>query len=117
MNITVVFRHMAASDAVKRHIEEKLEKIKKYLIHPIEAHVVVSVEKFRQQCEVVVKARDFHAQALEVNDDLFTSIDKSIHKIERQVSKHKEIVKEHKGHLATGEAALLVEQEAAKADF
>lgn len=111
MEITVTFRHMQATDAIKSHVEQKLRKFKKYLIRPINAHVILSVEKIRQQCEITLKARDFHATAVEINHDLYTSIDKAVHKIERQVVKHKEIIKEHKHHLSMQETSVLAEKE------
>ena len=98
MNITLTFRHIPPTDALKAHVEDKLEKFKKYLIRPIEAHVILAVEKFRQQCEIVLAARDFHAQAVETSHDLYASIDGAVHKLERQVKKHKEILREHKNH-------------------
>ncbi len=98
MHITITFRHLETTDLLKTHIEEKLEKFKKYLIHPVEAHVILSVEKFRHQCEITLSARNFHATAIETNHDMTTSIDKAVHKIERQVKKHKEILKNHKFH-------------------
>lgn len=111
MNVTVTFRHLQATDAIKNHVEDKLSKFKKYLIRPIEAHVILSVEKFRHQCEVTLAARDFRAMALEVSDDLYTSIDQAVHKLERQVKKHKEIVKEHKHHLSIQAVSALAEEE------
>jgi putative sigma-54 modulation protein len=108
----VTFRHILATDSIKNHVSDKLEKFKKYLIRPIEAHVILSVEKkIRQQCEITLSARDFHATAVETSDDLYTSIDKAIHKIERQVKKHKEIVKEHKNHLPIHSVTALAEEE------
>ena len=96
MNVTVTFRHIQATEAIKSHVEDKLEKFKKYLIRPIEAHVILSVEKFRHQCEITLAARDFRAMALEVSNDLYTSIDKAVHKLERQVKKHKEKLVSHR---------------------
>ena len=45
MNISVTFRHMEASDAVRAYVEEKLEKLKKYIDEPIDAQVVIGVSK------------------------------------------------------------------------
>ena len=98
MHITVTFRHLEATDSIKKHVEEKLEKFKKFLIHPIEAHVILSVEKFRKQCEITLSAPNFHATALTTDEDLYAAIDISEHKLERQLRKHKEIIKEHKHH-------------------
>ena len=104
MQINVTFRHMEATDALKDHVEQKLGKFKKYLIRPIDAHVILSVEKIRQRCEIKLTASNFTATAVETSNDLYTSIDKAVHKLERQVIKHKEILKQHKNHIPVKEA-------------
>jgi len=48
MDITVTFRHMEPSESLRNYAEEKVSKINKYLDFPIEAHVVLAVEKFRR---------------------------------------------------------------------
>lgn len=45
MQIAVTFRHMESSDAVRSYVEEKLAKVKKYIEEPIDAQVVLSVQK------------------------------------------------------------------------
>lgn len=101
MHVTVTCRHMDTTEAIKNHVEQKAEKIKKYFIKPIECHVVLSVEKIRQQCEITLVASHFKATAIEVSENLYTSIDNAFHKIESQCRKHKEIVKDHKHNLPT----------------
>ena len=105
MQISVTFRHVEPTEAIKKHVEEKVSHIKKYLIKPIDVHVILSVEKFRHQCEVVLAEGHFRATALETDENLYSSIDLALHKIERQVRKHKEIVKEHKNHTPSREVA------------
>ncbi|RME01421.1 MAG: ribosome-associated translation inhibitor RaiA, partial [Deltaproteobacteria bacterium] len=56
MNISVTFRHMEPSEALKAYAEEKLGKLKKYVIPPVEVNVVLSVEKFRHIAEVTLIA-------------------------------------------------------------
>ncbi|RME53442.1 MAG: ribosomal subunit interface protein, partial [Deltaproteobacteria bacterium] len=41
MNISVTFRHMEPSEALKAYVEEKLGKLKKYVIPPVEVNVVL----------------------------------------------------------------------------
>lgn len=45
MRINVTFRHMETSEPVRNYVEEKLPKVKKYIDEPVEAQVVLSVEK------------------------------------------------------------------------
>ena len=45
MQVTMTFRHMEQSDALKAYAEEKLERVEKYIDGPINAQVYFSVEK------------------------------------------------------------------------
>lgn len=116
MKITVTFRHLEATDAIKEHVKEKLEKFKKYLIRPIDVHVILSVEKIRQQCEIVMNARDFHAQSLDTDQDLYAAIDKAIHKLESQIRKHKEKIKDHKHQMPVHTTAAIAEAQYEQAE-
>jgi putative sigma-54 modulation protein len=45
MQIAVTFRHMESSDSIRSYVEEKLARVKKYINEPIDAQVVLSVQK------------------------------------------------------------------------
>jgi putative sigma-54 modulation protein len=110
MKKTITFRHMEATDAIKDHVEEQLTHLEKFLIKPTEVHVILSVEKFRQKAEITVHEQNFDAQAFEVSDDLYASIDKAILKIQAQIKKHKDKVQEHhKHHVSVQEASAQAE--------
>lgn len=112
MKKTITFRHMDATDAIRNHVEEQLTHLEKYLIKPTEIHVILSVEKFRQKAEVTVHEQNFNAQAFEVSDDLYVSIDKAIHKVQSQIKKHKEKIQEHhKHHHSVAEVSAQAESE------
>ncbi len=96
MNVTVTFRHMPASDALRTHAEEKAQKFLKYLIEPVDIHIVLKVEKIRQIAEINVQSKNFKAHAVEESQDMYSSIDKVMTKMEMQLRKHKERVKDHK---------------------
>ena len=98
MQVSITFRHMEASDAIRNHIDAKLEHVEKYLIKPIEIHVTLAVEKFRHMAEIILVEQNFQAKAKEITDDMYTSIDQAIDKIEAQVRKHKEKMQEHHKH-------------------
>lgn len=111
MQVSITFRHMDATEAIKSHINSKLEHLNKFLIKPLDVHITLSVEKFRHTCEVVLLERNFRAQALETTNDMYASIDKAIHKIERQLKKHKSKIQEHhKHHASTGEVTSEAEE-------
>ena len=96
MHIAVMFRHMDSSDALKNYAIEKIEKVKKYLMEPIEVHWALSVEKFRHIADVTIVANGITIKGAEQTEDMYSAIDKVIDKIEKQVRKHKERIKNHK---------------------
>lgn len=112
MQVSITFRHMDASDAIKTHIDDHLSHLKKFLIKPLDVTVTLSVEKYRHQAEVILLEQNFQAKALETTDDMYQSIDKAFAKIEAQVKKHKAKVQEHhKHHLSVGEVAAIAEED------
>ena len=89
MQISITFRHMDATDAIKELVNEKVTRVKKYLHGPIEANVVLSVERYLQTCDVTITAGGHTYKGHEETDDMYTSIDKVMDKIERQIDKSK----------------------------
>ncbi|OGQ05300.1 MAG: ribosomal subunit interface protein [Deltaproteobacteria bacterium RIFCSPLOWO2_01_44_7] len=96
METTFTFRNIEASDALKTHTQTKLEKLKKYLIKPTQAHVIFNVERFNHLVEVTLNANGIQYISHEKSEDMYTSIDKAVAKLERQLRKYKERLKEHK---------------------
>lgn len=90
VNVAVTFRHTQPSPALKSYAEEKFKKIGKYFDHPLEAHVVLSVDsKDRQLAEVTLQARRLTLHGREETTDLYSAIDLVVDKIEQQIRKHK----------------------------
>lgn len=103
MHITVTFRHMEPSDALRTYAIEKIERVRKCLIEPIEVHWVLSVEKSRHIAGVTINANGITIKGEDETQDLYSSIDKVMDKIEVQVKRYKERIKDHKpGLLSLG---------------
>ncbi len=90
MNISITFRHMDASPAIKNYAEEKVGKLQKFLKEPMTAKVTLSLEKLAHSAEVRLSSGGEHVEAKEVGEDLYASIDKVIDKLERQIRGNKE---------------------------
>jgi len=88
---------MESSDAVRKYAEEKSERLHKFLSEPIEIHWVLSVEKIRHIADTSVVANGMTIKAQSNTQDMYSSIDTVIDKLERQVRRHKERIKDHKG--------------------
>jgi putative sigma-54 modulation protein len=90
MQVHITGRQVAITQALRKFTEEKLKKVEKLLGGPIEAHVVLAVEKRRHHAEIQVKSRSALLSGAEETDDLYASIGDVVEKLERQALKHKE---------------------------
>lgn len=102
MQIAVTFRHMESSEPVRSYVEEKLARVKKYIEEPIDAQVVLSVQKIIHRAEVTMVAKGLTMKSVEETSDMYAAIDLMVDKIERQLKRYKEKLKKHKAH-ATGQ--------------
>ncbi len=94
MNISITFRHMDATDAVKIYSTEKIAKLQRFLRGPMKAQVTMSCQQDRlHHIEVDIHAGHDHFHAHETSEDMYASIDKVADKIERQILSAKESVK------------------------
>lgn len=85
-NISITFRHMDATQAIKDYATEKVGKLQRLLRQPMTAKVTLSVEKHEQVAEVRLSSGSDHHEAREANSDVYASIDKVVDKLERQIS-------------------------------
>ncbi len=108
MKITLTFRNTGGEDWFKQVVDERLGKLQKYLDHPAEAHVVLSVEKFRHVAEISLSADGANVIAKEEAKDMNTAIDNAVEKVERQLKKHKEKIRAHKSGAGRSEERVLV---------
>jgi len=89
MQISMTFRHMDPSDAMKELVEDKVTRVRKYLQGPIDAAVVLSMERYLHVCDVTISSGGQTYKGREESDDMYTSIDRVMDKIERQIDRVK----------------------------
>ncbi len=85
MNVSITFRHMDASEAIKKHTAAKLGKLQKFLRQPMTAKVTISVEKLKHVAEARISSGGAHLEAKESSSDMYTSIDRMMEKLDRQI--------------------------------
>jgi putative sigma-54 modulation protein len=83
------------SEGVKVFLEEKTSKLEKFFQGKIHARWVISYENEEHVCHLRVTGNhiEFFGEARDHN--LYSGIEEAIDRIERQLVKHKEIVKDH----------------------
>ncbi len=84
MNVTITFRHMEPSEAIKEYARNKVSKLQKHLRQPMTARVTLSLDKLEHWAEVQVASGSRRVEAKEVSDDMYASIDAVLDKLERQ---------------------------------
>ena len=89
MHITVTFRHVDPTSALRTHAEERLARVTKYVRRAGEAHVILGVSKERHVAEVTLQADHVTMFAKEETHDLYTAIDLAVEKLVHQAQKLK----------------------------
>jgi putative sigma-54 modulation protein len=95
MHILLTGRNLGITPALRRYAEEKVGRLQKYLEHITSAHIVLSVEKYRQIAEVTLRVRDLTIRGEESTADMYSSIDLVVEKLERQLQKYKGKILNH----------------------
>jgi putative sigma-54 modulation protein len=85
MQIAVTFRHMETDEGVKGYVQEKVQRLQKYIESLREVHVVLSVEKFRHIAEITIIGNGMTLNSQGRNSDLYAAIDQMVEKMERQI--------------------------------
>jgi putative sigma-54 modulation protein len=101
MQLSTTFRHMDASQAVREYAGDKLDKIRKYFQKEmISAHAVFSIERgYQHVAELnITLPNGILINAKESTEDMYSSIDLAAARIERQVRKWKDKIRDHKPH-------------------
>ncbi|MDY6879920.1 MAG: ribosome-associated translation inhibitor RaiA [Desulfatiglans sp.] len=110
MDISVTFRHTEPMESLKSYAEDKISKINKYLDSPLEAHIVLTVEKFRHQADVTLSLNGTIIKGVEETGDMYSAIDQVMDKIEKQVKRHLSKVRNHRSENIRGEGATIAEE-------
>lgn len=96
MNANVSFRQMESSSSLREYAESKLERTcNKYVQGKIDATVVMSVQKHWHIADFTLYIKGFTVKAKERSEDMYSSIDLALEKIEKQLRRHKDRLKDH----------------------
>ena len=91
MEIIIHGDKIKITDAMKDYINEKLEKLDKYLENSenVRANVIVKVKNHNQTVEITIPLKSFILRSEETKEDFYAAVDKTIDKLERQIRKNK----------------------------
>jgi len=98
MQLNLSGHHVDITDSMRAYVEEKLAKLERHFDHVTNVQVILSVEKLVQKAEASVHLAGNDVFAEATNEDMYAAIDALIDKLDRQVLKHKEKLKNHRGN-------------------
>lgn len=90
MNITITFRQMDGTEAVKSKVQQKVAKLQKFLRQAMTAQVTLSVDGLEHVADVAIQSGGQHFHATERSEDMYASIDLVLDKLERQIHSGKD---------------------------
>lgn len=89
MKTRVVAKNIDLTEGLREAVDKKLSKLDKYFNPSVNATVTLSVQKNRQIVEITIPFNGIILRGEEVNEDMYTSIDLVIDKLEGQIRKQK----------------------------
>lgn len=100
MNLTISGHHLEVTPALRTYVTDKLDRITRHFDQVVDVKVLLSIEnqteKERRQkaeCNIHVKGNDMFAES--AHQDLYAAVDDLVDKLDRQVVKHKDRIRNH----------------------
>lgn len=94
-------RNLEITEAMRSYAEDKLAKLERFFDHIVDAKVIMSYNHSRNtnpaRVEVQVNVPNGIVRAEETGQDTYTAVDKAVDKLERQLKKYKDRLRERKG--------------------
>lgn len=97
MQVQISGHHVDLTDPLRNHVNQKIERIERHFDHITNAHVTLTVEKNRNKAEANMHVSGAEIFAAAESEDMYAAIDHLMDKLDRQIIKHKEKLKSHKG--------------------
>ncbi|MBI5211488.1 MAG: ribosome-associated translation inhibitor RaiA [Elusimicrobia bacterium] len=95
MKINLTARRLKITDAIDSYVRQKVGKAERYFDHLVWAQVVLFIEKRAHKAEIVIHGSRQTFRALASAGDLYSAIDLATDKIDGQIKKYKERLRDH----------------------
>ncbi len=94
-NITVTGRNVQVTDAMKDYAIEKISKIDRLSERVIDVAVTMDIQKLDHKVDIVLKVNNWIIKSSASTTQMYASIDEAVHKMERQLYRHKNRIQDH----------------------
>ncbi len=89
MRLTISGKNMVVTEGIRSMLEKKIQKLDKYFDPSTDVTATLSVEKNRHILEVTIPINGAILRAEESTDDMYSTIDRVMDKLERQIRRHR----------------------------
>ena len=98
MKVNIIVHHLEITDSLKDHIGKKLKKIEGHSQEISEIKIILSIENITHNAEgnIYLHKTNLHAKCS--SSDMYQSIDLLVSKLDKQIMKHKDKIKNHQFH-------------------
>ena len=96
MQINFTGHRMEITPALKTFTQEKFDKLERHFDKITAINVIFDVEKLRQIAEATILVAKGELHASSESEDMYTAIDILVDKLDRQLIKHKEKIRDHR---------------------
>jgi len=97
----VTGRNFEVTDTVRDLVEKKLSKITKYFDDVIEIRCTLSVEKYRNICEIMIIGKEHDVKSLQEADAMPEAIASTVDHLKIQAQKNRKRITEHRRRTKT----------------
>jgi len=97
MQISLTGHHVDLTDSLRAYVDTKFERLERHFDHVTNVHVILSVEKLAQKAEANMHVSGAEIYADSTHEDMYAALDSLVDKLDRQLIKHKEKMKNHRG--------------------
>lgn len=113
MNLTISGHHLEVTPSLREYVRTKLDRITRHFDQVVDVNVLLMVENLkeksrRQKAEITlhVKGRDIFVE--QSHEDLYAAIDQLVDKLDRQVCRHKDRIRDYQHEPVRRQAADLM---------
>ena len=95
MQLTLTGHHIDVSPALREYVDKKIARIERHFDNMTDIHCVLTVEKLAHKAEATIHLRGGTIHADSVQENMYAAIDGLVDKLNRQVKRRKEKMKDH----------------------
>jgi len=95
MQLDITGHHIDVTPLLKNYIKEKVTRLKRHFDQVLNIHVILEVQKQSHKAEASLHISGNHIFAVAKGEDMYAAIDLLADKLDRQIIKHKEKIRNH----------------------